>query len=94
MENPSTAGESAEERITKALEFAQKYGMDDGSHHKMWVIDQMVRALTDCPIVTLRSKFPDAYGNYYDYEGPGESEEYRRFVAGSAWGEWDEGIAP
>ena len=30
----------------KAIEIAVKYGGIDGSHHKDWVIDQMVRALT------------------------------------------------
>ena len=34
-----------EEKIKKALEIAE-YGGIDGSHHKMWCIDQMVRALT------------------------------------------------
>ena len=33
-------------RITKALEVALRYGGIDGDHHKDWVIDQMVRALT------------------------------------------------
>lgn len=33
------------ELITQALEFAH-WGSTDGGHHKMWVIDQMVRALT------------------------------------------------
>lgn len=33
------------ERIKKALEIAWSYGQIDGSHHKMWTIDQMVRAL-------------------------------------------------
>lgn len=33
------------ERIYKALEIAWRYGQIDGSHHKMWVIDQMARAL-------------------------------------------------
>lgn len=37
-----------EERITRALEVAVKYGGIDGGHHKDWVIDQMVRALTGC----------------------------------------------
>lgn len=32
--------------IIKALEIAARYGSIDGEHHKMWVIDQMVRALT------------------------------------------------
>jgi len=34
------------DKINKALEFARDYGGIDGDHHKMWVIDQMVRALT------------------------------------------------
>lgn len=34
-----------EERIEKALGIAWSYGQIDGSHHKMWTIDQMVRAL-------------------------------------------------
>lgn len=32
-------------RIEKALDIAWSYGQIDGSHHKMWVIDQMVRTL-------------------------------------------------
>ena len=32
-------------RIKNAIEIAVKYGGIDGSHHKTWVIDQMVRAL-------------------------------------------------
>jgi hypothetical protein len=35
----------AEDRIAKALGWAM-YGSFDGEHHKMWAIDQMVRALT------------------------------------------------
>lgn len=30
----------------KALDIAMRYGGIDGGHHKQWVIDQMVRALT------------------------------------------------
>lgn len=33
-------------RIMDALEIAVKYSQTDGSHHKAWVIDQMIRALT------------------------------------------------
>ena len=35
----------ADSQITKALEFAEM-GQIDGAHHKDWVIDQIVRALT------------------------------------------------
>ena len=33
-------------RVRRALRFADAYGTIDGDHHKTWVIDQMVRALT------------------------------------------------
>jgi hypothetical protein len=36
---------AAENSIDKALSIAYHCGGIEGSHHKMWVIDQMVRAL-------------------------------------------------
>lgn len=36
------------ERIKRALSLAIQFGGIDGAHHKTWVIDQMVRALTGC----------------------------------------------
>ncbi len=30
----------------KALRIAELYGQIEGEHHKIWVIDQMVRAMT------------------------------------------------
>jgi len=35
-----------EQTIAEALELALTCGQVDGSHHKAWVIDQMVRILT------------------------------------------------
>lgn len=35
-----------EAKIESALSLAFDYGSIDGAHHKTWVIDQMVRALT------------------------------------------------
>ena len=76
------------ERITKALAIAFAYGEIDGAHHKMWVIDQMVRALTGCPV---------------QKDGPtavqGESAEYAAIMktfnsAESGGVEWPQGIAP
>jgi hypothetical protein len=32
--------------VADALRVAERYGQTDGAHHKAWVIDQMVRALT------------------------------------------------
>jgi hypothetical protein len=39
-------GETDAERIELALELISDYGQEDGAHHKAWVIDQVVRALT------------------------------------------------
>lgn len=32
-------------RVRKAVELALVYGRTDGAHHKMWVIDQMLRIM-------------------------------------------------
>ena len=77
-----------EARIAKALEFAGEYGTTAGDHHKMWVIDQMVRALTGCPVVTRTS----AAG--CKYEEQGESREYEAFTRDKYDSAWDAGTAP
>jgi hypothetical protein len=88
-----------QKRIKEALQIATDYGNIDGGHHKSWVIDQMVRALTGCP--TVVKKGVDIHGRNYSYEGLGESNKYRQFVAKAKAGcdgpntyGWDEGIAP
>jgi hypothetical protein len=40
-----TTDNAAEERSAAAIELAIRYGGIDGGHHKMWVIDQMIRIL-------------------------------------------------
>jgi hypothetical protein len=83
-----------EDRIKKALDQASNI---DGAHHKQWIIDQMVRALTGCPDVVRESR-----DGSYTYETQGESEEYlawRREYEGdpddeASYCSWDEGIAP
>lgn len=87
------------ERIAYALEIAHEAGGVDGAHHKAWVIDQMVRALTGCPTVTKTAA--DYRGQSYDYSAQGESDEYLAWVTLAKAGEdgpetyeWDEGIAP
>ncbi len=39
-------GKSVDIRVKHALACALRYGGTDGSHHKTWVIDQMIRWLT------------------------------------------------
>ncbi len=65
-----------EERIEKALNIAWSYGQTDSDHHKMWVIDQMVRALCGNE---------DEYRNWVKlYETPETDEEYYIWDTGIA----------
>lgn len=85
--------------IEKALSYAIRFGGIDGAHHKDWVIDQIVRALTDCPSVTMERRRAD--GSTWAWEAQGESEEYIQLVNEACAGEdgpetyeWHVGIAP
>lgn len=86
-------------RTDQALDIARRFGGIGGDHHKAWVIDQMVRALTDCPWVQLEAV--DYQGKPYTYMGMGESERYKAFVAFVRTGEdgpetydWEVGTPP
>lgn len=86
-----------ENRVLKALDIACKSAGVDGEHHKQWVIDQMIRALTNCPMI--QRKALNAQGKQYDYLAQGESDEYMEWVANFEDGDdgpktWDIGIAP
>ncbi len=85
--------------ISKALQIAFESAQVDGGHHKAWVLDQMVRALTGCPLIEKSAT--DYRGQAYTYKGFGESELYQKFIAkhnagedGPETYEWDPGIAP
>lgn len=85
--------------IAKALQIAFESGQTDGDHHKAWVLDQMVRALTGCPLVEKTAI--DWTKQPYKYKGFGESELYKAFIAKHNQGEdgpdtyeWDPGIPP
>ncbi len=87
------------ERIEKALRIAVRFGGIDGDHHKAWVIDQVVRALTDCPVI--KQEGVDCHGKIYTYKTMRESKEYSKLVKKAKAGEdgpdtynWDIGIAP
>jgi len=83
-----------------ALDIALHYAGIDGGMHKMWVIDQMIRALTNCPLVTKVG-----WNKEYTYEALGESDEYKNWVRTYEYEdtedescektyEWDIGTAP
>lgn len=90
------------ERIDEALSYAGS-GSVDGAHHKMWVIDQMIRALTGCPQVKVEVKGKKG-GADYTYTKQGESKEYLAWVkefegpvdanGDKQYGDWDVGIPP
>lgn len=55
------------DRIRMALG-ASLFGTTDGAHHKMWVIDQMVRALTGDVYVDWVRAFEDGEDGPHTYE--------------------------
>ena len=69
-----------------AIDIALTYGTTEGNKHKQWVIDQMIRALTNCPIITKINTEDTKYETY------GESEEYKNFVKEA--NNWDIGVPP
>lgn len=71
-------------RIEAALKVVMNYGGIDGGHHKQWVLDQVVRALTGAPESGTSTKY-ERWKK--EYSGDPEDEE-------NYYGEWDEGIAP
>jgi hypothetical protein len=88
----AVTGSDLPERVEKALGIAAALGQISGDHHKTWVIDQMVRALTGCISKRVGGQSQLRLG---------ESEEYREFVRIARAGEdgpdtyeWDTGIAP
>lgn len=77
-------------RIAKALAVAKNEGMTDGAHHKMWVIDQMVRVLLGCPEV--EEEFIGMNSELLKRKKLGESLAYLNFVGQCE--AWDMGEAP
>lgn len=60
------------DNIQKALDIAWQYGQIGGDHHKMWVIDQMVRALCGSEEKyknwVKAYEFPLTEGEYYVWD--------------------------
>jgi len=73
------------------LETIIKFGDTEGPRHKQWLLDQVVRILTNCPTVEKRAIFGPKYLVL------GESEEYLAWVSlaeDEARETWDIGVAP
>lgn len=62
--------EELRSKIYKAKNIAFKYGQEDGGHHKMWVIDQMLRELLKDDYETFVKEYeePDEDGDYYEWD--------------------------
>lgn len=82
-------------QIHQALAIASELGTIDGGHHKMWIIDQMVRALLGAPVhpalvkrTRLQPATEDATRVYQ--EASAAHHDYQSFCAG----DWDEGMIP
>jgi hypothetical protein len=85
------------DRAQHALQISLRYSQYDGVHHKDWCNDQVLRALTGCPVLTATSI--DCNGAEYSYEYLGESEEYLKTIKDYCNGEdgpetysWDTGM--
>jgi hypothetical protein len=82
-------------KASLATYFAFRYGQIDGSHHKQWVIDQMVRILFGTPVIFSLAKWDDGQEEWRLKTGK-PSQKYLDFVrdAKSDDCSYDEGIAP
>jgi len=76
-----TCRKKTDNTIQDALNIAKKYGQTDGNHHKMWVIDQIVRCLLKDD--DLNSGRYERWIKNYEENENGEKEY-----------EWDTGIIP
>lgn len=77
-----------EERLAAAAGIIARYGDYEGEHHKMWVLDQALRALTGCPWETMTLE------GGRTYQAQGESEVYRELISADDFCDWEEGVAP
>ena len=60
--------EFLEGKIEKAVNLAFNFGWVDGDHHKMWVIDQMLRVLLDKEYDSAVAEFCDGDDGPDTYE--------------------------
>lgn len=79
-----------------ALEFIMKYGQIDGEHHKLWVLDQVVRILNETPVEISIAEWDDGQKEErINLKDP--TEKYLKWVEyykDDGNYDYDEGIAP
>jgi len=77
--------------------FISCYGQIDGGHHRLWVLDQVMRILKGTPVVVELKKWDNGHQEYGFSISDNPSQEYLDFVKDyENDGEyfWDIGIAP
>ena len=62
-----------------AMYFLERYGQIDGSHHKLWVLDQIARVMHGTPIIIRLAKWDNGQSEYRIETGK-PSKEYRGWV--------------
>lgn len=89
----------SKKRIERTLKLITKYGSTDIAEHKQWLLDQLVRTLTGCPVVETLEL--DARGKPYTYKKLGMNDTYLQWIKDYRSGgngpetyDWDTGIAP
>ena len=98
MRNPMevTDLEALEGRVGVVLELINSYGGEDGSDHKQWVLDQIVRVLTGCQ---FKGKTEGQANTFINFD---KNDNYLQWVKKYEYGDedledtysWDEGTAP
>lgn len=71
---PKQKVKELEEESKKVLDLIFEYGQIDGGHHKMWVIDQIVRILT-------KDKYNEWIKNYVYDEETGDIYDWDKGIA-------------
>lgn len=71
---PKEKVKELEEESKKVLDLIFEYGQIDGGHHKMWVIDQIVRILT-------KDKYNEWIKNYVYDEETGDTYSWDKGIA-------------
>lgn len=62
------------DRVVEAIELAEECAQFDGAHHKMWVIDQMLRIL-------LEDHYDDFIRDYCCPDGEDDAYEWDEGIA-------------
>jgi len=80
-----------------AVEYIQYYGQYDGGHHRLWVLDQVMRILKGTPVIVELKKWENGHEEYWFNTAEEPSQEYLDFVKefeGNDEFFWGTGIAP